>query len=91
MPTNMLTDSAPMMASVLAALRALGLRNAGTPLLIASTPVSAVQPDANARRSRNRVSKPPTCAVAVQLLAGGRRRRQGARQPALIAPTANIR
>ncbi len=52
MPTNMLTASAPMAVSVLAALRALGLRNDGTPLLMASTPVSAVQPDANALSAR---------------------------------------
>ena len=31
----------PSISSVVAALRDLGLRNAGTPLLIASTPVSA--------------------------------------------------
>ncbi len=37
----------------MAALRLFGLRNAGTPLLIASTPVSAAQPEENARASRN--------------------------------------
>ena len=63
MPANMLTASSPMMARVLAALRALGRRNAGTPLLIASTPVSAVQPEANARRTSSRVKIPPTWAV----------------------------
>ena len=52
-----------MMARVFAALRALGGRNAGTPLLIASTPVSAVQPEANARRTSSRVKIPPTWAV----------------------------
>jgi hypothetical protein len=41
-----------MMTSVFAAFFAFGLRKAGTPLLIASTPVSAVQPDANARMAR---------------------------------------
>ena len=40
-------------SSVVAALRLLGLRNAGTPLLIASTPVSAAHPDEKARASRN--------------------------------------
>ena len=40
------------MASVVAAFLLLGLRKAGTPLLIASTPVSAVQPEENARSSR---------------------------------------
>ena len=38
---------------VVAALRLLGLRNAGTPLEMASTPVRAAQPDENARASRN--------------------------------------
>jgi hypothetical protein len=37
---------------VVAALRDFGLRNAGTPLEIASTPVSAAQPEENARASR---------------------------------------
>jgi len=43
---------ASVMVLVLAALRLLGLRNAGTPLELASTPVSAAQPDENARASR---------------------------------------
>ena len=37
----------------MAALRLLGFWNAGTPLEIASTPVSAAQPEENARASRN--------------------------------------
>ena len=41
---------------VLAALRASGGLNAGTPLAIASTPVSATEPLANARRTSTRVS-----------------------------------
>ena len=49
MPTNITIVMPPMMASVAAALSALGLRKLGTPLLTASTPVSAVQPEANAR------------------------------------------
>ena len=49
MPTNMATVSAPMMASVAAALRLFGFLKLGTPLLTASTPVRAVQPDAKAR------------------------------------------
>ena len=40
-------------ASVVAALRLLGRRNAGTPLEIASTPVSAAQPEEKARATRN--------------------------------------
>ncbi len=59
MPTNMLTARAPIIASVLAALRAFGARKAGTPLLIASTPVKAVHPEANARKSRTTVRMPP--------------------------------
>ncbi len=43
----------PSSSRVVAALRLLGLRNAGTPLLIASTPVSAAQPEENARARRN--------------------------------------
>ena len=43
----------PSSSSVVAAFLLLGLRNAGTPLEIASTPVSAAQPDENARASRN--------------------------------------
>ena len=54
-PTNIVTAMTPISASVVAALRDLGVRNAGTPLLIASTPVSAVQPDANARSPRKRI------------------------------------
>jgi hypothetical protein len=40
---------APMADMVRAALSAFGFRNAGTPLEMASTPVSAVQPEENAR------------------------------------------
>ena len=42
----------PSSSSVVAAFLLFGLRNAGTPLEIASTPVSAAQPDENARASR---------------------------------------
>ena len=54
----------PIDISVLAALRACGRRNAVTPFEIASTPVSALQPDANARSSTTRPTPParPTCA-----------------------------
>ena len=41
-----------MSSSVVAALRLFGLRKAGTPLLIASTPVRAAQPEENARSRR---------------------------------------
>ena len=45
-------------ASVVAAFLGLSGLNAGTPLLIASTPVSAVQPDANDRSSRKIRTRP---------------------------------
>ena len=49
---------APIMVRVIAALRAFGFWNEGTPLLIASTPVSAVQPEANARTSSSAIAGP---------------------------------
>ena len=51
-PTNIVTAIPPSSASVVAAFLLFGGLNAGTPLLIASTPVSAVQPEAKARSSR---------------------------------------
>ena len=44
---------APSISSVVAAFLLFGRLKAGTPLEIASTPVSAAQPDENARASRN--------------------------------------
>ncbi len=49
----MVIASAPSMARVAAALALCGRRKAGTPLLIASTPVSAAHPEEKARSSRN--------------------------------------
>ena len=63
MPANIVVASTPIATSVPAALRLLGSLNAGTPLEIASTPVSAVQPDANARSARKIVASPPTWAT----------------------------
>src|SRR6059058_2893482 len=57
-PTKRPIAMTPSVASVLAALRPCGRRNALTPLAIASTPVSAVEPEENARRSTNRVIVP---------------------------------
>lgn len=57
MPPNMVTAIRPIMSSVVAALRLLGLRKAGTPLLMASTPVSAAQPVEKARRIRKAAAK----------------------------------
>src|SRR5690242_7071992 len=51
-PVNIATARPPIARRVRAALRDLGGRNAGTPLLIASTPVRAVQPDENAFSAR---------------------------------------
>ena len=50
----------PSSSSVDAALRDFGFRNAGTPLLMASTPVSAAQPDENALATRKTIAKPIT-------------------------------
>ena len=57
-PPNIVTARMPMAASVRAALRDFGGRNDGTPLLIASTPVRAVQPEEKARSSRSRRATP---------------------------------
>ena len=59
-PANIDTAMIPSRASVVAAFLLFGPRNAGTPLLIASTPVSAVHPDANALSSRKISRKPPS-------------------------------
>ena len=60
MPTNIVPRSIPITVSVVRALRQPGGLNAGTPSLIASTPVSAVQPDAKALR----MSSIPTPSMA---------------------------
>jgi hypothetical protein len=52
------TAMPPSSSSVVAAFLRLGLRNAGTPLLIASTPVSAAQPDENARSQQEDQREP---------------------------------
>ncbi len=64
-PTNMVTARNAIPSSVRAALRLLGRRNAGTPLLIASTPVSAVQPLAKARRISSTARTPVVLLVAL--------------------------
>ena len=48
----------PSSSRVVAAFLLLGFLNAGTPLLIASTPVSAAHPDENARASRKTIAMP---------------------------------
>ncbi len=49
-----------MSSRVVAALSLLGFLKAGTPLLIASTPVRAAHPDENARSSRKAAASPVT-------------------------------
>ena len=61
----MATVSAPMMVSVAAALRLLGFLKLGTPLLTASTPVRAVQPEAKARNTNARSRRPLACCCAL--------------------------
>ena len=52
MDANMVIEMTPSRSNVVAAFFDLGCWNAGTPLLIASTPVSAVVPEVNARATR---------------------------------------
>ena len=60
MPTNIDTAITPIATSVIWAFLAFGGRNAGTPLAIASTPVSAVQPEENARSVKNISARKPS-------------------------------
>ncbi len=60
MPANIVTAIAPIATSVIWAFVAFGGLNAGTPLAIASTPVSAVQPDENARSTKKISAKKPS-------------------------------
>ena len=55
MPMNSVTAMAPIATSVRCALVILGRRNACTPLAMASTPVSAEQPDAKARSTSSTI------------------------------------
>ena len=50
-------DRCPSATRVICAFFAFGGLNAGTPFAIASTPVSAVQPDENARSAKNSSAK----------------------------------
>ena len=63
-PANIVIESAPMITNVVAALRLFGSSNAGTPFETASTPVSAVQPDANARRNKKTTNTPLVSATS---------------------------
>ncbi len=57
-PISRATAIVPSISKVVAAFLDLGFSKAGTPLLIASTPVSAAQPDENARAIRNTSANP---------------------------------
>ena len=59
-PLNIVMEMIPIIPSVVAAFLDLGLRKAGTPLEMASTPVSAVQPEAKARRARKMTPAAPS-------------------------------
>ena len=67
-PRNIVIAITPMIASVSAAFFACGRRNAGTPFEIASTPVSAVEPEENACRITN---SEIACTVVATSGAGG--------------------
>ena len=74
MPPNIVTATRPIISSVVAAFLLLGLRKAGTPLLIASTPVSAAQPEEKARRIRKaqREGVRSLCSATISIVGGGR-------------------
>ena len=57
---SIVIDRPPMSSRVVAALSLLGFLKAGTPFEIASTPVSAAQPEENARSSRKAAASPVT-------------------------------
>ena len=80
-----MTAIVPMIARVVAAFLACGRLNAGTPLEIASTPVSAVAPCENAL-SRAKIVIPAT-AVARRDLLGAPARRPGTRRGTRTTPT----
>ena len=95
MLSSMVTAMPPSRASVVAAFLLLGFRNAGTPLLIASTPVSAAHPDENARRIRKPSARPVEALAvergsALDLEAARSACGQVAEQRARSSPTAAI-
>ncbi len=67
-PRNIVMAITPMTASVSAAFFACGRRKAGTPFEIASTPVSAVEPEENAWR----IAKSEIACDRVASFGGGR-------------------
>ena len=61
MPMKSEPNSVPMATSTMRAFVASGFVNAGTPLATASVPVSATDPEENARRIRNAESASVCC------------------------------
>ena len=61
-PSSMVTAMVPSSSSVVAAFLLFGFLKAGTPLEIASTPVSAAQPEENVRASSATMAKPVNAA-----------------------------
>ena len=57
-PISMVTEMVPSSSRVVAAFLLFGFWKAGTPLEIASTPVSAAEPEEKARASRATMAKP---------------------------------
>ena len=57
-PISMVTAMVPSSSRVVAAFLLFGFLNAGTPLEMASTPVSAAEPDEKARASNATMAKP---------------------------------
>ena len=72
MPMNRIARMTAMPISVVAAFFDSGGLKAGTPVAIASVPVSATAPDANARSSRKTDSRRPSSPVACTTSGGGR-------------------
>jgi hypothetical protein len=77
MPMSMVTARPPSSSNVVAAFLLLGGLNAGTPLEMASTPVSAAQPEENVRSSRKPIATwdmAPACSPLMVSPALGARR-----------------
>ena len=68
---NRMARTPAITSSVAAAFFDSGGLNAGTPVAMASVPVSATAPDAKARRSRNSETAPAVSAVAATTSGGG--------------------
>ena len=61
--SSIVTETVPIRSRVDAAFLLLGLRKAGTPLLIASTPVRAAAPELKARSRRKAIARVPSCSI----------------------------